>query len=325
MIEPATAEAIVRAGALLRAGEVVAFPTETVYGLGADALNARAVARVFAIKQRPSFDPLIVHVADAPMAARVVAEVPEAARRCMDRFWPGPLTLVLPRAGAIPDLVTAGLPTVGIRLPDHPVACALIRAAGTPLAAPSANPFGYISPTTAAHVAAHLGDAVPLILDGGPCRVGLESTIVSLADAGPVLLRHGAVSREMLEAVLGPVAVRTDAPLPTAPGQLPRHYAPRTPLTLVADPHAVPDAERRDAALLLAGAEAAPAGFRHVERLAPDGDLLTAASRLFAALRALDAGGYARIVAVPVAETGIGRAINDRLRRARAPVTSSGA
>lgn len=324
MIEPASTDAIARAGALLRAGDVVAFPTETVYGLGADALNARAVARVFEIKQRPSFDPLIVHIAEPAMALRVVAELPDIARRCMAHFWPGPLTLVLPRAAAIPDLVTAGLPTVGVRLPDHPVARALIRAAGTPLAAPSANPFGYISPTTAAHVAAQLGDAVPLILDGGPCRIGLESTILSLAEAQPVLLRHGAVSREMLEAVLGPIAVRTDAPLPTAPGQLPRHYAPRTPLELVEDPSTLPAAQRRDAVLLLAGPGPDPGGFRHVEQLAPDGDLLTAASRLFAALRTLDAGGYARIVAVPVADTGIGRAINDRLRRARAPLTPSG-
>ncbi|MDX2168690.1 MAG: L-threonylcarbamoyladenylate synthase [Deltaproteobacteria bacterium] len=308
--------AIAAAAQALRAGELVAFPTETVYGLGAVATDAAAVARIFAVKQRPAFDPVIVHVESLDRARRVVARLDGAARRLAERFWPGPLTLVLPRAADIPDIVTAGLPTVGVRLPSHPVAQALIAATDRPIAAPSANPFGYVSPTTAAHVAAQLGDAVPLILDGGACAVGLESTIVGFADGQPTLLRSGAITLEMLEAELGAVRVATDTPLPTAPGQLPRHYAPRTPLTLIDSPAAVAAAERQHAALLATGPVADTDGFAHVERLSNDGDLLVAATRLFAAMRALDAGGFARVYALRVAETGIGRAIMDRLRRA---------
>jgi L-threonylcarbamoyladenylate synthase len=318
MIRDATPEAIREAAARLRAGELVAFPTETVYGLGADATNAVAVASIFAVKQRPAFDPLIVHVETLARARTVVRSLDGAALALAERYWPGPLTLVLPKAATIADLVTAGLPTVGVRLPAHPVARALIAAADRPLAAPSANPFGYVSPTTAAHVAAQLGDAIPVILDGGACAIGLESTIVSFADGAPALLRSGAITLEALEAVLGRVRVATDAPLPTAPGQLPRHYAPRTPLRLIDAPGDVPPAARAGAALLAPGPVADTAGFAHVESLAADGDLLVAATRLFAALRGLDAGGYARVYALRVPEAGIGRAIMDRLRRASA-------
>ncbi|HSD28827.1 MAG TPA: L-threonylcarbamoyladenylate synthase, partial [Vicinamibacteria bacterium] len=199
--------AIAEAAAILRRGGLVAFPTETVYGLGADAFNVDAVARIFAAKARPRFDPLIVHLAGAEVLPRVVRSAPVAASALAARFWPGPLTLILPKADAVPDLVTAGLDTVGVRVPDHPAARALIEAAGAPIAAPSANPFGYVSPTTAVHVAEQLGDRVDAVLDGGPCRVGVESTILSLTSETPVVLRPGGVTREELERALGrPVA-----------------------------------------------------------------------------------------------------------------------
>jgi L-threonylcarbamoyladenylate synthase len=326
MIAAATPESIARAAALLRDGQVVAFPTETVYGLGADATNAAAAARVFSIKNRPSFDPLIVHLAETADLSQVTASCPDAARRVAQRHWPGPLTLVLPKTDRIPDIVTAGLPSVAVRVPDHAVARALIAAAARPIAAPSANPFGYVSPTTAAHVAAQLGDVVPLILDGGPCRVGVESTIVSFLAPVPELLRPGAVTLETLEAELGEVRVATHSPLPTAPGQLPRHYAPHTPVVIVDGPGAVPDTERRGAALLSCGPTTDAVGFAHVEILSAGGDLAGAATRLFAALRALDGGGFARVYALAVPERGIGRAIRARLRRAaRRPPGERGA
>lgn len=322
MIVAATPEALAQAATRLRAGEVVAFPTETVYGLGADATNAAAVARVFSIKNRPAFDPLIVHLADPAALATVAAACPDAARRLIARYWPGPLTIVLPKAARIPDIVTAGLPSVAVRVPDHPVARQLIALAERPIAAPSANPFGYVSPTTARHVAAQLGAAVPMVLDGGPCRVGVESTIVSFVDAEPVLLRPGAVTLEMLEAELGTVRVGSGAPLPTAPGQLPRHYAPRTPVEIVASVGAIPSTARAGAALLSSAPVAGGDGFAQVEVLSPSGDLEEAAARLFAALRALDDGGFTRLYAVAVPERGIGRAIMDRLRRAGTRTTA---
>ncbi|HSP96490.1 MAG TPA: L-threonylcarbamoyladenylate synthase [Candidatus Dormibacteraeota bacterium] len=318
MIVPATPDTIARAAALLRDGAVVAFPTETVYGLGADATNAVAVAHIFSIKNRPSFDPLIVHLADAGALPTVAAACPDAARRLAAHYWPGPLTIVLPKTDRVPDIVTAGLPSVAVRVPDHPVARQLIAAADRPIAAPSANPFGYVSPTTAQHVAAQLGDAVPMILDGGPCRVGVESTIVSFLAPVPILLRPGAITLEMLEAELGEVHVGVDAPLPTAPGQLPRHYAPHTPVEIVADIAAIAPAARAGTALLSCAPVADTAGFAHVEVLSPSGDLEAAAARLFAALRALDGGGCSHVYAVAVPERGIGRAIMDRLRRAGA-------
>jgi len=316
MIELATSESVARAAALIRSGGVVAFPTETVYGLGADATNAAAVAQIFAIKARPSFDPLIVHIEGAAMLDAVAAQVPDPARALLAAFWPGPLTVVLPKSVAIPDIVTAGLPSVAVRQPDHPVARALLRAAGRPIAAPSANPFGYVSPTSAAHVDAQLGARVPLILDGGPCRVGIESTIISFIGATPALLRPGGIGLEDIERVIGTVHLAADAPLPSAPGQLPSHYAPRTPLELVAQLADIPAAARTAAALLLPRPDPAAVGFACVEVLSDDGDLTVVAANLFAALRRLDAAGYTRLFALPVAEVGLGRAIMDRLRRA---------
>lgn len=313
---------IAEAAAVLRRGGLVAFPTETVYGLGADVFNPRAVARVFEVKARPSFDPLIVHLADAGERARVaVADDPRTVALAA-RFWPGPLTLVVPRRAQVPDLVTAGLDTVGIRVPAHAAARAMIAAAGTPVAAPSANPFGYVSPTTAAHVAELLGPAVDLVLDGGPCRVGVESTILSLAGDRPVILRPGGASRESLEEALGiPLEVADPRERPLSPGQLPRHYATRTPLRILPRGSAPPLDPGRVG--LLAWRHAPASGYAAVEVLAPDGSPETAAANLFAALRRLDSAGLDLIVAEPCPESGLGHAIMDRLRRAAEPPSRS--
>jgi L-threonylcarbamoyladenylate synthase len=237
---PPTADTgeIDHAARLLRAGRLVAFPTETVYGLGANALDAEAVARIYAVKRRPATSPLIVHVASIEMAESLVANWPEIADRLARRFWPGPLTLVLEKQlekqPAIPAIVTAGLPTVGLRMPAHPIALALIRAAGVPLAAPSANRFGELSPTTADHVRRSLGSDVDFILDGGPCQVGIESTVLSLTEPRPILFRPGGISRTELEGIVGPVASAQEiqAGVHPAPGMHPRHYSPRTALYL---------------------------------------------------------------------------------------------
>ncbi len=227
-------EEIAAAAQCIRAGLLVAFPTETVYGLGANALDPEAVARIYEAKKRPATSPLIVHVASVEQAQGLVCSWPDAAERLAREFWPGPLTLVLPKTSAIPDIVTAGLPTVGIRMPDHPVALALIREAGVPIAAPSANPFTRLSPTRPDHLDESLRGAVAVVLEGGPARVGIESTVLSLAGPRPALLRPGAVSRLELEKRIGPVeeAGRISGPHP-APGMQPRHYAPRTRLVLV--------------------------------------------------------------------------------------------
>ncbi len=297
----------------IRDGRLVGMPTETVYGLAANALDARAVLSVFTAKGRPTFDPLIVHCADLAMI-RTVAVLSQRAER-LATLWPGPLTLVLPRRACIPDAVTAGLDTVAVRIPDHPVALDLIRAAGVPLAAPSANRFGCISPTTAAHVAEQLGDTVACILDGGPCRVGVESTVLR-PDPTPVVLRPGGITRESLAAMLGePVALagraERSAALPQeAPGMLVSHYAPRAPMQLRTPGMAWPSG----ALLAFTGADL-PAG-AVAEVLSPGGDITEAATRLFACLRRLDAAHPAMIIAETVPEHGLGEAINDRLRRA---------
>jgi L-threonylcarbamoyladenylate synthase len=305
----------------------VAFPTETVYGLGADAFNPQAVARVFEVKARPAFDPLIVHLPAAVALTRASAADDPRIAHLARRFWPGPLTLVVRRRPEVPDLVTAGLETVGVRVPDHPAALALIRAAGTPLAAPSANPFGYVSPTRAEHVLAQLGDRIDLVLDGGPCRVGLESTILSLAADPPVLLRPGGVTREDLEAALGR-AVRVASPeeRTAAPGGSPRHYATGTPLRILRGRAGAAPAGTGRVGLLAFGPrpDATATGYAAVEVLAPDGRTTTAAANLFAALRRLDAADLSLLLAEPCPEHGLGRAIMDRLRRAAAGPGSGG-
>jgi len=318
---------VARAAQALRSGRLVAFATETVYGLGADALDPLAVARVFEAKGRPRFDPLIVHVASTAELDPLLAEFPERARQLADAFWPGPLTLVLPKRPIVPDLVTAGLPRVAVRIPGHPQALELLRAAGRPIAAPSANLFGRISPTTAEHVAEQLGDRIDLILDGGPCRVGVESTVLDLSGERPTILRPGGVTAEELTAVLGVQprlwsagsqpddAGPSPAIAAAAPGMLPQHYAPRTPLELVDDLDGVPP-DRTTAVLAF---DATPAsGFLRVELLSPTGDLRAAAAGFFAALRRLDASGARQIIAQRFPDTGLGCALNDRLARAAA-------
>jgi len=312
--------AIQRAVAVLQAGGVVAFPTETVYGLGTNALNERAVAQVFTIKRRPEFDPLIVHIADTQDVPRYASQIDDRTAALMERFWPGPLTLVLPKHAVIPDLVTAGLGTVALRMPAHPVALNLLRAAGLPIAAPSANPFGYVSPTTALHVQDMLGDAIEIILDGGPCTVGVESTVCAVTDKEAILLRPGRVSLEEIEAVIGPVALPSSAnPDARSPGTLLQHYAPRVPITLLALGQAVPQPSPQERiGLLTFRSQAEVEGYVVSEALSTEGNLLEAAANLFAALRRFDSLVLDRLVVESVPENGIGRAIMDRLRRAAA-------
>jgi len=323
---PAGEAALAEAVALLQRGEVVAFPTETVYGLGAHALDPAAVGRIYAAKGRPAWNPLIVHVADAAAARALARAWPPAAAQLAERYWPGPLTLVLPRQPAVPDSVTAGLDTVALRVPAHPVAAALLRACGLPLAAPSANRSGEVSPTTAVHVARSLGELIPLILDGGPTSVGIESTVLDLSRPQPVLLRPGMVPREALEAVVGPVAVAGPAASAEAarpsPGMLERHYAPRAPLVLV---------EPGVDATALAPVRAARARGERIAALSL-GAVLPAettvtlpadpagyAKGLYAALHHLDESGAGCIlVEAPPAAAGW-EAIRDRLRRAAHP------
>jgi L-threonylcarbamoyladenylate synthase len=314
-IAKASTEAIAEAAAALRAGRLVAFPTETVYGLGADAQNARAVAEVFAAKGRPSFNPLIVHVPDLA-AAFALAEFGDSARQLAQAFWPGALTLVLPRRpeSGIADLTTAGLDSIAVRVPAHAVAVALLRAAGRPIAAPSANRSGHVSATTAAHVEADLGERVHMLLDDGPTPLGLESTVVDVSGPSPRVLRLGGIARGALAAVLGrPIAVAAaEENRPASPGMLLRHYAPATPLRLGV--HQVDAGE----ALLAFGA-ATPPHAGPVFNLSASGDLVEAAANLFAGLRRLDAAGARGIAVMPIPAEGLGEAINDRLRRAARP------
>ncbi len=302
----------------LEADRCVAIPTETVYGLAANALSTAAVARIFETKNRPTFDPLIVHVQNVAAADRYVEVFPPALRRLAEHFWPGPLTLLLPKRAVVPDLVTAGLPRVALRAPAHPLTRELLGRLAFPLAAPSANPFGYISPTTAQHVYDQLGGKIPYILDGGPCAVGVESTIVGMEQDEMVIYRLGGVSVEAIEQVAGrSVAIRPHSESnPLAPGMLTTHYAPRKPLLLWPS-----DDSRGDEALgllLFRRRENLPLHARQVV-LSETGDLREAAQNLFAALRLLDAAeDVAFIWAELCPETGLGRAINDRLRRAAA-------
>lgn len=310
-------EAIRRAAAIIRRGGIVAFPTETVYGLGADAFNPLAVARIFEVKRRPFFDPLIVHVACGDEIEKLVSKVPRGARMLINRFWPGPLTVVLPKREEVPDIVTAGLSSVAVRMPDHFMALSLIQEAGSPIAAPSANPFGYVSPTTAGHVREQLGDRVDLILDGGSCEVGLESTIISFLEERPMLLRPGGLPLEEIEAIIGKVETGPiDENSPSSPGQLPRHYAPRTPIVVGEWKTHFNKHQGKKVGLLALREVNVSSPFKHVELLSPKGDLREAAANLFAAIRRLDALTLDLILAEPVPEDGLGLAIMDRLRRA---------
>jgi L-threonylcarbamoyladenylate synthase len=303
---------VARAAALIRACELVAFPTETVYGLGANALDVRAVEKIYAAKGRPPESPLIVHVDSVEMARGLAREWPERAEKLARKFWPGPLTLVLPKAAVVPDRLTAGLDTVGIRMPAHPLALELIRTAGVPLAAPSANRFTELSPTTAAHVRESLGDRVALILDGGPTAVGIESTVLSLADTEALLLRPGMISRAQIEELIGPVrlAGSAGAGAHAAPGMHPRHYSPRTPLLLV-ECGRLPK-EGRGAYLWRK--TPAPAE-RSVEM--PD-DAQAYGAMLYAILHEMDAQNWDWIAVERPPQDGYWAAITDRLERAAA-------
>lgn len=298
---------------LLKAGKLVAIPTETVYGLAANALDPDAVIRIFETKNRPSFDPLIVHIASTDDVAKYVEEVTPAARQLMKAFWPGPLTIVLRKNDLIPDAVTSGLPTVGMRMPNHPLTLSLLREVQLPLAAPSANPFGYISPTRASHVADQLGESIELILDGGNSQIGVESTIVDCSGTKPVVLRLGGTSLEAIQAVIGDVEVNTSGgSSPAAPGMLLSHYAPKKKL-LLGNIHDLLH-EHHDNISILSFRDQYHS-YRNI-RLSASGDLHEAARNLFTALRVLDGETGDVILAEPVPDHGIGRAINDRLRRA---------
>jgi L-threonylcarbamoyladenylate synthase len=311
-----TPEAISRAVELLRAGDVIGLPTETVYGLAGDGLNPAALARIFEVKQRPLFDPLILHFADMAGAFALAEQVPVAARELAGLFWPGPLTLVLRKTALVPDLATSGLPSVALRVPAHPVAQALLRAfGGGPIAAPSANRFGRISPTDAKAVQDELGAAVPLILDGGPCAVGLESTVLYISENKPILLRAGGIPIEDIERVIGPVERATPVDdTPQAPGQLKHHYAPRKPLHLVGEIAEIPS--RSDVGWLAFGAGKEDF-LGVVENLSVAGDFYEAAVNFFRDLRALDDNPRVSVIyAVPLPAQGLGRAMNERLERA---------
>jgi L-threonylcarbamoyladenylate synthase len=315
-ILPAAPGAVAEAARVLAAGGLIAFPTETVYGLGADATDGRAVARLYEAKGRPAFNPLIAHIPDRE-AAQALARFDADAARLADAFWPGPLTLVLPKTAecAVAELATAGLDSIAVRVPDHEVALAILAAFGKPVVAPSANRSGHVSPTTAAHVAADLGGRIDLIIDGGATPVGVESTIVACLGE-PLLLRPGGLPRAAIERTLGrklgDASSATDAPL--APGMLAAHYAPRTPLKLNAS------RVEADEALLAFGATP-PAGAERAKsalNLSARGDLIEAAANLFSHLRALDAAGASAIAVMPIPAEGLGEAINDRLARAAA-------
>jgi L-threonylcarbamoyladenylate synthase len=317
-ILPAGEAATAAAARVLAEGGLVGFPTETVYGLGADATNPAAVAGIYQAKGRPSFNPLIAHVGDLA-AARKIARFDALATRLAEAFWPGPLTLVLPKTErcAVAELATAGLDTVAIRIPAHPVAREILRVFSGPVVAPSANISGHVSPTTAAHVQSDLAGRIDLIVDGGPVEVGVESTVVGCFET-PMLLRPGGLPREAIERVLGralagvPEAMAGEAAAPLAPGMLASHYAPRTPVRLAA-------VRVEPGEALLAFGPTAPVGADlaiAVMNLSPRGDLAEAAANLFGYLRSLDTKGAHGIAVMPVPEHGLGEAINDRLRRA---------
>lgn len=303
------------AARILRSGGVVAIPTETVYGLAGNAFDVHALAKIFEAKNRPTFDPLILHIASLGEVETLASEFPQAARLLAERFWPGPLTLVLPKRESVPDLATSSLPTAAIRFPSHPLAQKIIRLAGVPLAAPSANLFKHVSPTTAEHVAAQLAGRIDGIVDGGACGVGVESTIVSFAGEVPTLLRPGAVTLEMLREAIGEVKVHESSSAPgkvQAPGMLDTHYRPKVPLFYGAPP--------RGAKLPAKTARLAfgdtPGEIPETLNLSKAGDLLEATANLYAQMHELDREDFSLILVDPVPEVGLGRALNDRLRRA---------
>lgn len=310
---------IEKAKSILKQDGLVAIPTETVYGLAANAFSEEAVVKIFEVKNRPSFDPLIVHVDSIEQAEDMVENVPEKAKELAARFWPGPLTILLKKKAVVPDMVTSGLSTVAIRIPDHPLTLDLLHALGFPLAAPSANPFGYVSPTSVKHVNDQLGDKIPYILDGGDCDVGIESTIIGFIDKEPEIFRLGGIPVEDIETIVGKVNVKLhSSSRPETPGLLESHYAPLKKVKL------------KDNAILEGTADPGEIGlirFKEIDPAVPEknqiilsrnGDLIEAAKNLFSALRKMDEMDVKYVVAESLPEIGLGRAINDRLRRAAA-------
>lgn len=317
------------AGRALAEGKLVAIPTETVYGLGADAFNAAAVARVFEAKARPSFDPLIVHIARIEDLEKIASSIPPKAKLLADHLWPGPLTMILPKRSEVPDIVTSGLPTAAVRFPQHPVARKIIEFSGTAIAAPSANPFGYISPTRAEHVARLLGEKIDYLVDGGACEVGVESTVIDMTHDLPKILRPGGMPVERIIEIIGPVefSVKKSAVV-SSPGQLDSHYAPSTQLFLfeygtlnLGNAHRLIEGMDPGSAAAIVfndarAKEAARAGFSTVFTLSSNGNLRDAAANLFALLHELDSRNFSVLVAEKCPDEGLGRAINDRLYRA---------
>ncbi len=310
-----TAENIASAAKLIQQGELVAFATETVYGLGANALNAEACEKIFKAKNRPHFDPLIVHIHSLEQLSELTEDIPEKTLKILNHFWPGPLTAVLKKKLIVPDIVTAGLPNVAVRFPKHPLALSLLRAANLPIAAPSANPFGYLSPTTAKHVEEQLGNKVSFILDGGECDCGVESTIIDFTKEVPELLRHGGIPREEIEKICGEINLgKAVLEKPLAPGQLASHYAPATKLVILSK-NELPKEGLRYGFL---NCGEMPQGINPavVEQLSLKGDLAEAAHNLFSALHRLDELKLEVIYVYELEENGIGAAIMDRLRKA---------
>lgn len=315
MIYKSTEENISKAAAVIRKGGLVAFPTETVYGLGGNALDTEAVARIFEAKKRPSFDPLITHIADLEKLDELALVSDPRIYDLAGKFWPGSLTLIVPKRDIIPSLVTSGLHTMAVRMPDHPIALSLIRQSSGAVAAPSANSFGYLSPTEAQHVEDDLGQRIDMVLEGGACRVGVESTVLDLTRDNPIILRPGGLTRQEIEEVLGPVEIfnRTTTS-PTAPGQLEMHYSPRKSLFIVDDLDKVIAKEKAGALIFNDPAKAE--GFSCSEILSPSGSMLEAASRLFSSLHTLDQQDIECIYAEVIPEDGIGRAVMDRIYKA---------
>ena len=304
------------AARFLQAGEVVAIPTETVYGLAGNAFDPKALAKIFAAKERPTFDPLIVHIADIAQLTDIAKDIPDSAYRLAEAYWPGPMTIILPKKDCIPDLCTSALPSVAVRFPSHPIAQAIIKESGLPLAAPSANLFKHVSPTTAEHVAAQLADRIAGIVDGGPCSVGVESSIISLTGEKPTVLRPGAITPEMFAKVLGDVAIKESTSKPgqpmLAPGQCDTHYRPQVPLYYGEVPagYTLPEHTVR----IAFGTQAGP--IPATVNLSATGDMVEATSKLYAFMHDLDKSEYDLILVDPIPNTGVGMALNDRLKRA---------
>ena len=304
------------AARLLKDGEVVAIPTETVYGLAGNAFEPKALAKIFAAKERPTFDPLIVHIADIAQITDIAKDIPDSAYKLAEAYWPGPMTIILPKKDCIPDLCTSALPSVAVRFPSHPIAQAIIKESGLPLAAPSANLFKHVSPTTAEHVAAQLADRIAGIVDGGPCSVGVESSIISLAGEKPTVLRPGAITPEMFAKVLGDVTIKESTSKPgqpmLAPGQCDTHYRPQVPLYYGKIPASftLPEHTVR----IAFGTQAGP--IPATVNLSATGDMVEATSKLYAFMHDLDDPKYDLILVDPIPNTGVGIALNDRLKRA---------